>query len=85
MKFTGFSAAVVAVAIMTTPISVVAAEQANQPRVQRASDLQSETAHEGKRCSFTKMEVIVTAVGWVLGGIPGAILTGVSCKKDLFQ
>lgn len=41
------------------------------------------TLHEGKRCSFSKKEAILVAVGWIVGVIPGAILTPIACKKDL--
>lgn len=45
----------------------------------------NETFHKGKRCSFTKLEAIITGVGWFVGVIPGAVLTPLACKKNLFK
>lgn len=80
-------AAIAAATLCTTPAlaaSAVAqqpAERIAQP-VERAGKLEG-TAHQGKRCTFSKKEAIVVGVAWFLGGIPGAVLTPIACKRDL--
>ena len=80
-------AAIAATILAASP--VLAASTAPQQQTGRiAQPVEHEgklegTAHKGKRCTFSKKEAIVVAVGWFLGGIPGAILTPIACKRDL--